>query len=127
MRSVWPVTSTSSSLLTSLSLAITSLSIAALPSGLRTALSKSNSALAARVIFCTCGAGGGGAGGGGGGGGVTAGAGAGAGAAFGTRSGSHSTIAIAGVQYPVLQHSVSLTPGLPPYEPLRQMFAFGWP
>jgi hypothetical protein len=34
-------------------------------------------------------------------------------------------IAIAGVQYPVRQHSVSFTPGLPPYEPLRQMFAFG--
>src|SRR6266705_169101 len=105
---------------------MTSRSIAAWPSGFRTALSKSNSAFEASVIFCTVGAGGGAAGGGaGGGGGATAGAGAGAG--FGTRSGSHSTIAIAGVQYPVLQHSVSFTPGLPPYEPLRQMFAFGWP
>src|SRR5450755_4878969 len=106
---------------------MTSRSIAAMPSGFRTALSKSNSALLARVIFCTPGAGGGGgAGGGAGGGGVIAGGGAG-GAGFGTRSGSHSTIAIAGVQYPVRQHNVSLTPGLPPYEPLRQILLVGVP
>jgi hypothetical protein len=97
-------------LVTSLSLLITSRSIAAMPSGFRTALSKSNSAFAAKVIFCTVGAAGGG---GGGGGGVTAGGGGGGGG-FGTRSGSHSMIAIAGVQYPVLQHRVSFTPGWPP-------------
>ncbi len=74
-----------------------SVSIAALPSGFSTALSKSNSALDASVIFCTCGAGAGGGGGGGGGGGAAAGGGGGAGG-FGTRSGSHSMIAIAGVQ-----------------------------
>src|SRR6202022_3860992 len=73
---------------------VTSLSIAALPSGLRTDLSKSNSALAASVIFCTLTAGGGGgAGGAGGGGATTAGGGA---AGLATRSGSHSTMAIAG-------------------------------
>ncbi len=71
-----------------------SVSIAVVPSGFSTALSKSNSALVASVIFCTPGAIGGGGGGGGGG----AGGGGAGGAAFGTRSGSHSTIAIAGVQ-----------------------------
>src|SRR6476660_3570525 len=99
MRSVWPVTRTSSSLLTSLSLSTTSLSSAALPSGFNTALSKSNKALLASVIFCTvgAGAGAGAGGGGGGGGGATAGGGGGA-ATLTTRSASHSLIAIAGVQ-----------------------------
>src|SRR4029077_4679987 len=108
MRSVWPVTSTSSSFCTCDSLEMISESIAALPSGLSTALSKSNSAFDASVIFCTCGAGagaGGGAGGGGGGGaaaggggGGGGGAGGGGGGAFGTRSGSQASMAIAGAQ-----------------------------
>ncbi len=99
MRSVWPVTSTSSSFCTCGSLLMISLSIAALPSGFSTALSKSNSAFEASVIFCTGGAGrasarapeqapgqaarGPGRRGAGG---------------LGTRSGSHWSIAIAGVQ-----------------------------
>ena len=107
------MTRTNSSFVTPESLLMTSRSIAAMPSGFSTDLSKSNSALLASVIFCTCGAaaGGGGAGGGGAGGATT---GAGGGAGFGTRSGSHSMIAIAGVQYPVRQHKVSFTPGFPP-------------
>ena len=48
-------TSTSSSFCTLDSLDMISLSIAALPSGFSTALSKSNSAFDASVIFCTCG------------------------------------------------------------------------
>ena len=71
-----------------------SLSIAALPSGFSTALSKSNSAFDASVIFCTCGGGGGG----GGGGGRRRDGGGGAGGGFGTRSGSHSMIAMLGAQ-----------------------------
>ena len=79
-----------------------SVSIAAMPSGFRIALSKSNSAFDASVIFCTTRrrrrAGGGAGGGGGGGGGTAAGGGAGGGGGFGTRSGSHARIAWAGVQ-----------------------------
>src|SRR5258706_15987678 len=72
-----------------------------LPSFFRIALSKSNSTSAASVTFWATGAGfaaGFAAAGGGGGGGITAGA-------FGVRSGSHSGIAIAGVQFPPGQQS----------------------
>ena len=57
---MWPVTRTTSSFWICASLPTTWLSIAALPSGLSTALSKSNSTFESSVIFCTCGAGGGG-------------------------------------------------------------------
>ena len=76
-----------------------SVSIAALPSGFSAYLSKSNSAFDASVIFWTAGAGGGGRGAGGGGGGRRRSYDRGGRrAGFGTRSGSHWTIAIDGAQ-----------------------------
>jgi hypothetical protein len=98
IESVWPIAITTSRLI-ALTLFARSSSFA-LPSGLSTDLSKSNSTSAASVTFSAtgagfgfAGAGAGGGGGGGGGGGTATGAGG-----FGTRSGSHSMIAIAGVQ-----------------------------
>src|ERR1700694_930051 len=77
----------------------------AAPSGLIVDLSKSNSASADSVIFSVTGVGRGAGAGGAGGVGAGVGAAGGAAAGFlGIRSGSHSSIAIAGVQKPVRQH-----------------------
>src|SRR5262245_47606083 len=77
----------------------------ALPSGLSTALSKSNSTSAAKVTFSVTGFGGGAGGGGGGGGGAAAGfGGGGKHTSRGSSDESHSQLASAGVQYPVRQH-----------------------
>src|SRR4029077_6124456 len=82
----------------------------ALPSGLRTALSKSKNASAAKVTFSlvgapTAGAGAGGGAGAGAGRGAGAGAGAGAGGGTGTGTPSQPCRPVAGVQTPSRQHS----------------------
>src|SRR5215475_8216316 len=97
--SVWPIAMITSSA-TPFSL-LTRSSSFALPSGRRTALSKSNSTSAANVTSSVTGFGGGAATGGGGGGGGGGAAGLGAGGSqtsLGSRSLSHSQLAIAGVQ-----------------------------
>src|SRR5512145_504695 len=97
--SVWPMAMITSSA-TVLSLPTKSSSLA-LPSGFRTALSKSKKTSAAKVTFSVTGfGGGGGAGFATGGGGAAAGGGGGGGSqtCFGSRSLSHSQLAIAGVQ-----------------------------
>src|SRR5262245_32126306 len=107
--SVWPIAMITSSA-TPFSL-LTRSSSFALPSGRSTALSKSNSTSAANVTFSVTGFGGGaatGGGGGGGGGGAAIGLGGGGSqTSLGSRSLSHSQLAIAGVQYPVRQQRLN--------------------